>query len=103
MHDMIHWIVSHTDLDMMTLSSVSGTKIATFRAQDYQHMHHMSKPVIKFRMTPNQIYKMKILQKVYQYLVIFACRFYSQESTKTFSQSWVIPLDQLASEGKACN
>ena len=26
----------------------------------------------KFRMTPNQIYKMKRLQKVYLYLVIFA-------------------------------
>lgn len=32
----------------------------------------------KFRMTPNQIYKMKILQKAYQSLVIFACRLYDQ-------------------------
>ena len=38
----------------------------------------------RFRMTPNQIYKTKILQKAYQYLVIFACRLYGQESTKTF-------------------
>ena len=38
----------------------------------------------KFRMTPNQIYKMKILRKAYQYLVIFACCLYGQESTKTF-------------------
>ena len=83
--DMIHWIVSHIDLETMTLSSVSGTKIATFRAQDYDEMYQMSKPVTiiktpfnlpssnansrdilknwvkdlaRFRMTPNQIYKM---------------------------------------------
>lgn len=30
--DMIHWIVSHTDPEMMTLSNVSGTEIATFKA-----------------------------------------------------------------------
>ena len=27
----------------------------------------------KFRTTPNLVYKMKILQKAHQYLVIFAC------------------------------
>ena len=43
---MIHWIVSHTDLETMTLRSVSGVKIATFRAQYYQQMYHMSKLVI---------------------------------------------------------
>lgn len=86
-------------------------EIANFRAWDYEQMYHMSKPVItmetpfgilnsnansrdilknwvkepaKFRMTPNQVYKTKILQKAYQYLVIFACRLYGQESTKTF-------------------
>jgi len=57
----------------------------------------------KFNMTPNQNYKMKILQKAYQYLVIFTCRLYGQESMETFPQSWVIMLDQLAREGKACN
>jgi len=46
---------------------------------------------------------MKILRKVYQYLVIFACRLYVQGSTETFPQSWVITLDQLAKEGKSCN
>ncbi len=30
--DKIHWIVSHTDPEMMALSSVSKTKIATFTA-----------------------------------------------------------------------
>jgi len=30
--DMIHWIISHSDPKMMTLRSVSGTKIATFWA-----------------------------------------------------------------------
>ena len=93
-------------------------------------MYHMSKPVVtmetpfnilssnansrdilkiwvkesaKFRMTPNQIYKTKILRKVYQYLVSFSCYLYGQESMETFPQSWVIALDKLASEGKACN
>jgi len=127
---MIHCIFSHIDPKMMTLSSVSGIEIATFRAQDYQQMYHLPKPLItmetpfnipnnnansrdilmnwmkeptKFRMTPNQIYKTKILWKVYSYLVIFSCRLYGQESTETFPQSWVIVLDQLASEGKTCN
>ena len=61
------------------------------------------KELDKFRVTPNQVYKTKILSKEYQYLVIFACRMYGQESTETFPQSWVITLDQLAIEGKACN
>jgi len=39
--DMIHWIVSHTDLEMMTLSSVSGKKLATFWEQDYDEMYQM--------------------------------------------------------------
>ena len=30
--DMIHWIISHTDPEMMTLSSVSGKKLETFWA-----------------------------------------------------------------------
>ena len=41
----------------------------------------------KFRMTPNQVYKIRILQKAYQFFVIFACCLYAQESTKTFLQS----------------
>ena len=57
----------------------------------------------KFRMIPNQIYKTKILWEAYQYLVIFAYRLYGQEGTETFPQSWVIALDQLSREGKACN
>ena len=57
----------------------------------------------KFRMTPNQIYKMEILWKVHQYLVIFACCLYGQESTETFPESWVIALDKLVGEGKPCN
>ncbi len=42
------------------------------------------KDLAKFRMTPNQVYKTKILWKAYQYLVIFACHLYGQESTDTF-------------------
>lgn len=128
--NMIHWIISYIDPEMMVLSSAIRTKIATFRAQDYSQMYHLLKLVItmetpfnipknnanskdifknqvkeptKFRMTPNQIYKMKILRKAYQYSVIFAFCLYDQESIETFPQSWVITLDQLASEGKACN
>lgn len=97
--DMIHWIVSHIDPKMMTLTSVSMMEISTFRAYDYGEMCHVSKPLItmetpfnipsnnansrdilknwvkelvKFRMTPNQVYKEKILWKAYQYLVIFS-------------------------------
>ena len=108
---MIHWIVSHTNPETMTFSSVSGTNIATFRVEDYDEMNHMSELVTimetpfslpnsnancrdilknkvkepaRFKMTPNQIYKMKILWKAYQYLVILACRLYGQESTETF-------------------
>lgn len=114
----------------MTWNIVSGMKIATFMVQDYDEMYQMLHPIsimespfsipssnansreilknwvkelVRFRMTPNQVYKTKILQKAYQYLVIFACRLYGQESMETFPQSWVITLDQLAREGKACN
>ena len=127
---MIHWIVSQTDLKTMTLSSVSGTKLATLWKRDYDDMYQMSEPVTvmktpfslpnnnansrdilnnwvketaRFRLTPNKIYKTKILRKAYQYLVIFACHMYGQESMETFPQNWVIALDQLAREGKACN
>lgn len=113
----------------MTLSSVRGKEISTFGSQDYDEMYQMSMPMItmetpfripsnnansryilknwvkepaKFKMTPNQVYKMKILGKVYQYLVIFEFHLYGQESMETFPQSWVITLDQLAREGKAC-
>lgn len=34
--DMIH---SHTDPEMMTLSNISGTKLATFWARDYGEMY----------------------------------------------------------------
>ena len=127
---MIHWIVSHTDPKTMTLNYVSGMKLTTFWARDYDEMYHMSDPVTimktpfslpnnianskdilknwvkeptRFRLTPNQIYKTKILWKAYQYLVIFSCPLYGQESTKTFPHIWVIALDQLDREGKPCN
>ena len=37
--DMIHWIISQTNLKKMTLSSVSGMKLATFWAWDYEEMY----------------------------------------------------------------
>ena len=37
----IHWIVSHVDPEMMMLSSVSGTDLATFKVMDYQVMYHL--------------------------------------------------------------
>jgi len=66
-------------------------------------MKNWLKELTRFRITPNQIYKSKILWKAYQYLVIFPCRLYGQGSIETFPQSWVIALDQLAREGKPCN
>lgn len=43
--DMIHRIISHTDLDMMTLKSVNGMKISTFWVHDYDEMYHMREPM----------------------------------------------------------
>lgn len=57
----------------------------------------------KFRMTPNQIYKTRTLQKAYQLLVILACHLYGQESIDTFPQSLDVMLNWLASEGKPFN
>lgn len=98
---MIHWIISHIGPEMMKSSSVSGMEISTFRAEDYDDMYQILKLMIimktpfniannnsnsrdilknwlkelaKFRMTTNQTYKTKIMQKAYQYLVIFSCR-----------------------------
>ena len=73
------------------------------RANSRDIMNVWVKELAGFKMTPNQIYKTNILRKAYQYLVIFSCRLYGQESTATFPQSWVITLDQLAREGKPCN
>lgn len=128
--NIIHQIFSHTNLKMMTLSSVSGMNIGIIWAQDYDDMYEMLKPmtimetpfnlpsrsdnsrdilknqvkeIARFRMKTNQIYKTKILRKVYQYLFIFACQLCGQESMETFPQSGVIPLDQLEREGKPCN
>lgn len=33
--DMIHWIVSHTDSEMMILRSVRGVELATFKTKNY--------------------------------------------------------------------
>jgi len=43
--DMIHWIVSQTDLEAMVLSSASGKKLAIFREENFQEMYHLPKPV----------------------------------------------------------
>ena len=56
-----------------------------------------------FRVTPTHVYKKKSLRKAYQFLIIFACQLYGQESMETFLQSWVVMLDQLESEGKPFN
>ena len=112
------------------MSSVSRKKPVTFREENFQDMYHLLQSMVtmdaaftktsssansrdilkswvkessKLRTMPRLVYKTMILRKAYQYLVIFACFLYSQESTETFPQSWVITLDQLASEGKACN
>ena len=106
--DMRHWIFSCTDTETMTLSSGSGTKLPTFWGQYYDEVYQIaelvtimktpfilpnnsanSKDILKkwvkettpFKLTPNQIYMMKIMEKVCQYLVIFACQLCGQEST----------------------
>ena len=43
--DIISWIVSHSDEQTMALSSASGQKLATFKAEDFQQMYHLPKPV----------------------------------------------------------
>lgn len=43
--DMIHWIILCTDPDTMTWSSVSKTRIATFRVVDYDEIYQMSEPM----------------------------------------------------------
>lgn len=105
--DIIHWVVSHIDPETMTLSNTSGTQIATFRTKKYYQMYHFPKLVnhmdalfftpnvnvnnrdimkhwvkypSKFRMTHKQVYKMKLLRKDYQLLVIFTYHLYGQES-----------------------
>jgi len=44
--DMIHWTVSHTDLEKMLLSCVSGTELTTFRAKELQVMYQLLQSVI---------------------------------------------------------
>ena len=56
-----------------------------------------------FRSTPNHVYKTKSLRKAYQFLIVFACRLYIQESTKTFPRNWVVLLDYLVNDGKPFN
>ena len=44
--NIIHWIFSHTDPEMMVLSSVSRIKFATFGAKEFQEMYHFPQLVI---------------------------------------------------------
>lgn len=43
--DMIHRIISHSNPETITLSSVSGTKLATLWEWDYDEMYKISEPV----------------------------------------------------------
>lgn len=43
--DIIHWVVSHTDPEMMTLSNTSGTHFSTFRSEKYHQMYHFPQSV----------------------------------------------------------
>ena len=43
--NVIQWIVSHTDPEMMILSSVSGVELVTYRTEYYQHIYHFPWPV----------------------------------------------------------
>lgn len=98
--DIIQWIVSHTDLEMMPLSSANGIHLATFRKKNYHQMYHLPqlmnhmdalfyapnnnvntrdiikcwvKELSKFILTPNHDYKTKSIKKAYQLLIIFSC------------------------------
>jgi len=128
--DIIHWIVSHTDPETMTLSNATGTQLSIFKTKNYHQMYHLPQSVnhmdelfyttqifvkamdiikcwvkeeSKFRSMPNHVYKTKSLKKVYQFLIIFAWRLYSQKSTKAFPKNWVVVLDQLVNDGKHFN
>ena len=57
----------------------------------------------KFRMTLNHVYKIKFVKKAYQFLIIFACQLYGQESMKTFPENWVVVLDHLVNERRPFN
>lgn len=92
----------------MTLSSANGKNLATFRAEEFQQMYHLLESVkhmdslfyathsyvsaryivkhwvkylLKFRQMPTHVYNTKSLRKTYQFLIIYACIIYGQEST----------------------
>jgi len=116
---------------MITLSSVSEIEIANFRAWDYEHMYHMLKPVVtmetpfsipsnnsnsknilknwvkelaEFRMTPNQIYKAKMLRKAYQYFIIFSCCLFPLSFDRAFTTPLsLIPLQITPVESEQQN
>lgn len=104
----------------MTLSNISGTQLAMFKLENYHQMHHLLESVncmyallfmhnsnvntrdilkhwvketLNFRMSLNHVYKMSLLRKAYQLVVIFACHLYGQDSKETFLQIWVVMLD----------
>lgn len=101
----ITWIVSHIDEKTMTLININGKNLATFLAEDYQHMYHLPEPVnlmesyfyathnswstkyiikglvkdpSKFWYIPTHSYETKSLRKAYQILAILACKIYGK-------------------------
>jgi len=61
------------------------------------------KEPLKFKATPNHVYKTKLLRKAYRFLIIFACRLYGKESIDTFLENWVVVLEQLVNDGSPFN
>lgn len=47
----------------------------------------------KFQHTPTNTYKTQSLKRAYKLLVILGWKIYSQQSTKTFSEGWVVLLN----------
>ncbi len=39
--DIIHWIVSHADLETTTLTNTTGTQLSTLKMENYHQMYHL--------------------------------------------------------------
>ena len=70
-------------IEPMTIMTPSF-RLPNSRGHSIEILKDWVKEPARFKMTPNRIYKTKILRKAYQYLVIFAYRLSGQSSIETF-------------------
>lgn len=114
----------------MNLNSVSGQRLASFMAHDFESMCHFpllesymdsqfyavtsylsTKHIIKswvkepsqFYKMPINTYKTKSLRKAYQYFIVLCHWTYDQRSTQTFLEGWAFLLNQVVNEVKRFN